>query len=322
MRVLLIGGSGDTGQRLAARLAQRGCEVIVTSRTPAAAADLASGEVARWVCADPVLDAAGFASAVANLGPLDVAFNLLGAYIRGDPRAVIVDGTQATIAALASPEEPLRYVLCSATSVYGHRPGERLDEDAPLAGDMAIGRIHAESEAIAMRAAGIDPIILRLPHIYGPGRERTFELMCRGEFFVFGDGRNPMHHLHVDDCVSVLGRAADADVPAGIYNVVDDEAQPYGAWCDFITDWCGVARLPRMSFEQALEGGHAARWLGPHMAHPVALRELFAYMTSHAVLDNARMKRHFGMRLRYPSWQDGLRRMLIDAGYPGQSPDA
>lgn len=317
MRALMIGGSGDTGRRLAERLTRHGCEVVVTSRTPAEVAIDRFPPGIRVVAADPVLDPEGFRTAVASVGPCDVVYNFLAAFIRGDPRAVIVDGTRATVAAVASPLRPPRYVLCSATTVYGNRPGVRLDEDAPLSDDMAIGRLQAESEAIAAGSALITPVILRLPHIYGPGRDRPFELMCRGEFFVFGDGSNPMHHLHVEDFIDVLARAADADVPAGVYNIVDDEAEPYGAWCDFITDWCGAARLPRLAYEQALEGGHAARWLGPHMASADALRELYAYMTSHAVLDNGRMKRHFGTRFRYRSWRDGLREMLVAAGHPG-----
>lgn len=316
MRALMIGGSGDTGRRLAKRLARQGCGVVVTSRTPDAVPIDRFPPGTGMVAADPVLDPEGFRAKVTAAGPFDVVYNLLAAFIRGDPRAVIVEGTRATVAAVRSPLHPPRYVLCSATTVYGNRPGERLDEDAPLSDHMAIGRLQAESESIAAGSAGITPVILRLPHIYGPGRDRPFELMCRGHFFVFGDGANPMHHLHVEDFVEVLARAADDDVPAGIYNIVDDEAEPYGAWCDFITDWCGVARLPRLTYEQALVGGYAARWLGPHMANADALRELFAYMTSHVVLDNGRMKRYFQTRFRYRSWRDGLREMLVEAGYP------
>jgi nucleoside-diphosphate-sugar epimerase len=267
---------------------------------------------------DPASDLGAFAEAVRRAGPFDAVVNLLAAFIKGDPRGVVVDGTRHLLRAVSSSGHVPRFVQCSTTTVYGHRPGEWLTEQSPPRGDLRIGQLEVEGENLLLEAEtrGLcRPVILRLPHIYGPGRNRSLERMARGEFLVFGDGTNPMHHLYVEDFVEVLFRAVEPSVPSGIFNIVEDVAEPYGQFCDYLTDWCGVARPPRVSYDEAVRTGIVARHLGPHMNQPTLLRELFTYMTSVAVMSNRKMREHLCPVFRFPTFREGLAAMLTAAGH-------
>jgi nucleoside-diphosphate-sugar epimerase len=272
----------------------------------------------QWVQCDPVGDPEALALALRPLGPFDAVVNLLAAFIKGDPRGVVVNGTHNLLQAVSHLGHPPRFVQCSTTTVYGHRPGEWLTEESTTKDDLRIGKLEVEGENILREAEtrGLcRPVVLRLPHIYGPGRNRSLEMMARGEFFVFGDGNNPMHHLYVDDFIDVLFRAVEPNVPSGIYNVVEDVAEPYGHFCDFLTDWCGVNRLPRVSYSEAVRTGIVARYLGPHLNHSALLRELFVYMTSVAVMSNRKLREHLCPVFRYPTFREGLAALLTVAGH-------
>jgi nucleoside-diphosphate-sugar epimerase len=324
MNILLAGGSGDSGVRLAPRLLAAGAQVVISTRqAPQTLADRFPRGVT-LVQGDPVREPEAFAQAVRPFGPFDAVVNLLAAFIKGDPRGVVVEGTKHLLQAVTSQGNRPRFVQCSTTTVYGHRPGEWLTEESPTRGDLRIGQLEVEGENILLQSAALGqchPVILRLPHIYGPGRNRSLEMMARGEFLVFGDGLNPMHHLYVEDFIEVLFRAVQPQVPWGIYNIVEDVAEPYGAFCDFLTDWCGVARLPRVRYEEALATGIVARYLGPHMNQPALLRELFVYMTSEAVLSNRKMREHLCPVFRYPTFREGLAAMLTAMGYTDRRVD-
>ena len=164
---VLIGGAGDTGRRLAGALSSAGWEVVTTSRREGAA-------TVRW---DPTEQGALCAELSGRFREDDtLAFvNLIGGWLR-DPRAVIVGGAHAALGEIAALERarPPRYVHCSATTVYGHRPGELLSaavsETSPA---LEIARAQLEAEDLVMGSELVDGVTLRVPHIYGPGRERT-----------------------------------------------------------------------------------------------------------------------------------------------------
>ncbi|MFQ3651316.1 MAG: NAD-dependent epimerase/dehydratase family protein, partial [Gemmataceae bacterium] len=67
-------------------------------------------------------------------GPFDAVVNLLAAFIKGDPRSVVVDGTRQLLDAVTQQGNIPRFVQCSTTTVYGHRPGEWLTEESPPQG--------------------------------------------------------------------------------------------------------------------------------------------------------------------------------------------
>lgn len=300
MRAALIGGSGDTGQRLRRALEARGHEVCITSRRPA------DGDVV-FDPGQPEPERVARELTAALGGAPTILYNLIGAWLK-KPREAIVGGTRALVEVAKECEGTPRLVQCSATSVYGDRPGERLEETSPPAPDLEIGRIHLEAEAFLLEEQdAVRPIVLRLPHIYGPGRERSLELMAHGTFAVAGSGENFMHHLHIEDLIAALVACAEAGAEAeGTIIDVVDEGGAYGSYCDQVASEGGHDLLPRMSLDEAMMSGAFADWLGPHFQRPKVLREFWAYMTSEVRLRGERQRALLGLELRYPRFVEGL----------------
>ncbi len=299
LKVLILGGGGDTGRRLSERLSSDDVVVSITSRSPEKVGWAAESGVStiHW---DP--SEADFAESVHH-SP-DVVVNLIGAWLVG-AEAALVDATRAVLEAL---EPGTRYIHCSAISVWGSRPGESVDEDDPVFADQRVAQLHLEAESIVDEHVqrGVDAVVLRLPHIYGPGRERTINLMRDGRFVILGDGQNRMHHLHVEDFVEVLRNVALRDrLPSRLYAVVDDDDSTYGAYCDLVTALTGTIPLPLMSLSDALRG-ELANILGPHFKAREVVAEFWRFMTSDLRVRNDRMKSELGIRLRYPTFREGL----------------
>ncbi|VTS04376.1 NAD-dependent epimerase/dehydratase family protein [Tuwongella immobilis] len=315
MRILLVGGAGDSGSRLAKRLVSQGHTVVVTTRQPPGSVrERLPPEVEIWQL-DPIASAEPLRTKLLASPPFHCVVNLLASFLR-DPVAVLRDGTRNLVSALLSRESPPRLVFCSSTAVYGHRPGEILTEDSPTSDLLRVGRLLLEAEDVLRSASGLRSVILRLPHIYGLGRERLFDQMRRGEMFVFGTGRNRMHHLYIEDFVTILSRSLEPDISDTVYNAVEDVAEPYGDYMDFIAQWCGQPLPARYEWADLLTNQAATRCLGPHLANPELLGELYRYMTSEAILSNSRLKQVFGISFRYPRFRDGLTEMLTMIGEP------
>ncbi len=323
--VLLVGGSGDTGRRLARVWTERDVSVVVTTRQSPDELDdeaFASAEIRQWQGAG---ETAAMASIVDALrGQPDetlVVYNLVGAWLQNPEEAIW--GVARTLAdALCAVETEVRLVHCSATSVYGDRPGEIVDESSERSPELEVGRIHARAEDRLLEAEtkGVRPYVLRLPHIYGPGREQTVEWMAQGEFVVAGDGTNPMHHIYIEDLIEALVSAATAPRPEPpIVNVVDDVAAPYGDYCDFIAESCGHEPLERVALEEAKASGVFTEWLGPHMADDDVLEAFYRYMTSSVEIDNERMKEVLDLDLSHPSYREGLRDLLAHRHDPSDT---
>lgn len=300
---VLLGGASDTGRRLRPALEAKGFRVFSTSRQPGRA-DFT------W---DPKDGADPLASVLEQASSLDdgiTVVNLIGGFLR-DPYPVVVGSTRAALDALArrGGSGKRRYVHCSATSVYGHRPGERLraDQSEPRP-HLEVGKAQTDAEETARTREQVDSIILRFPHIYGPGRERTFHLMAQGFFPVLGDGLNGMHHIHVEDCVQALVAACLTD-RVGTFDVVDDGGS-YGEYCDAIRQAVDRPPLPRIQLKDAQDSGLLSILLGPHLDQEEVLQALWDNMTCHRTIDPEPGRSALGLHMRFPDFRDGVRDLV------------
>jgi len=91
---------------------------------------------------------------------------------------------------------------------------------------------------------------------------------------------------------AAVARALEADAPAGIYNAADDTELLMGEWLDRVADHAGLPRPPRVSRSQI------AALVPP---------ETLSFMQESRRLDNTRLKRVLGVRLRHPTVHEGLR---------------
>ena len=190
---------------------------------------------------------------------------------------------------------PARWVgYLSTTGVYGDHGGAWVDEASPLtpATDRGRARVAAEAE---WQALGVPLHIFRLAGIYGPGRGpfakvisgRARRIVKRGQVF---------SRVHVEDIAQVLAASMRAPAP-GIYNVADDEPAPPQ---DVIAN---AARLLGLPVPQEIPFDEAEMT-------PMA-RSFYAESKR---VRNDKIKRELGVRLRYPTYRDGLRALLKTEG--------
>lgn len=188
---------------------------------------------------------------------------------------------------------PTRVVYVSTSGVYGDCGGERVDEARPIAPRTARARRRADAERrlaawCAERHATL--IILRAPGIYAEDRLPLAALregapVLRAEDDVY------TNHIHADDLARAVARALEDDAPAGVYNVADDSELRMGDWMDLLAGRHGLPRPPRLA------RGELERSVPP---------ERYSFMSESRRLDNTRMKRVLGLRLRYPTVHEGL----------------
>lgn len=318
-KVLLLGATGDTGRRLATLLLDHGFEVVGTTRSPQLpltrteepTSSLPQGRF-RWVQCDALAAPDSLQHLLREHGPFGVVINLISAFLRR-PTEVLQEGT-VRLAQQLSGHVHQAMVFCSGVTVYGHRPGELLTEDSPVRPDTVVGTAlcRAEESLQRMAAQQLFPLrILRLPHVYGPSRERTFELARHGQFPVLGDGKNLMCHLHAADLAQALLHLCLSVPPQQIYQLCDDHCAPYGDYFDFIASQTGLPLPTRISEAEALRSGILAQKLGPHLQSSAVVSELYRFMTAEQALSNQRSKQDGLLKqLRYPSFRVGLAEML------------
>jgi nucleoside-diphosphate-sugar epimerase len=133
--------------------------------------------------------------------------------------------------------------------------------------------------------------VLRAPGIYAVDR-LPIERLRAGTPVLRAQEDVYTSHIHADDLASIVCRALEADAPAGVYNAADDTEMKMGDWLDLVADRSALPRPPRVC------GSRAAS---------VVPSNLLSFMRESRRLDNSRLKNILGVRLRYPTVQEGLR---------------
>jgi len=189
---------------------------------------------------------------------------------------------------------PARIVYVSTSGVYGDCAGARVDEARPPApqSERARRRLHAETQLAQWAGErGVELVVLRVPGIYAAER-LPLERLRAGTPVLRAEDDVYTNHIHADDLAAITCRALDEDAPAGVYNASDDTEMKMGDWFDLVADAHALPRPPRISKELAPGRIPAA---------------LLAFMQESRRLDNTRLKRVLGIRLRYPTVHEGLR---------------
>lgn len=188
---------------------------------------------------------------------------------------------------------PTRFVYISTSGVYGDCAGALVDETRALNPQNARARRRADAEArlaLWCSSRGAALVVLRAPGIYAADRLPLARLRARTPVLRDADDVYT-NHVHADDLAAICVRALEDSAPAGIYNASDDTRLRMGEWFDLVADRAGLPRPPRIAREEA--GGR----MPP---------ELLSFMNESRQLDNGRLKRTLGVRLRYPTVKEGL----------------
>jgi hypothetical protein len=199
----LTGASGFLGRPLAARLAAAGHTVV---------------PIPREMGALPGLDA------LVHLAGESVA----GLWTAGKRRAILesrVEGTRRLVERMRELRRPPAvFVSASATGLYGHRPGEVLEDDAgPGSGFRSEVCRAWEAEAREAEKFGVRTVLLRFGSVLDPdggylGRMTPF--LRRGLCFVLGRGSDRFPWISRTDAVRLVEFALATPGLAGPVNAV------------------------------------------------------------------------------------------------------
>jgi nucleoside-diphosphate-sugar epimerase len=294
VKVFLLGGTGAIGTHALGALVAAGHEVSALARTPEKAA------LVRAQSADPVLvsmfDRVALSralrghDAVVNLAtsmPSMATFLFRRAW-RPTER-VRIEGSASVVDAALSAGVP-RLVQESVSMVYPDRGDAWIDEDVePDPYPNARGNLAAEASARRFREAGSVGVVLRLGLFYGPGArhsEQFLALARHGVVPLLGTPTSYLSSIHVVDAGAAV--AAALHVPAGTYNVVDDEP------------------LTKNEYASALARAAAARpWVRGPGRLAFLLGDRMASLTRSMRVSNRRFRDASGWYPRYPSAREG-----------------
>jgi uncharacterized protein YbjT (DUF2867 family) len=179
----------------------------------------------------------------------------------------------------------------STTGVYGDRQGGLVDEESELrpTGPRGAARVAAEA---AWLETGLPMHIFRLAGLYGPGRN-TLVSLREGTAKRIDKPGQLFSRIHVEDLATVLAASMAQPNPGRIYNVCDDEPANPADVVAYAAGLLGIPPPPLVGLEEA--------GLSP-------MGRSF-YEDSKRV-SNARIKSELGIRLRYPSYREGLAALI------------
>jgi nucleoside-diphosphate-sugar epimerase len=216
MKILLTGGTGFIGSRLALAARDAGHDLVVAGQINSPPERLRADELT--AAGIPIeqgpLQEPGFAGritrgcdAVIHLAAAQHEANVPDAYFFD----VNVTGTRTLLEA-ARHAGVGRFVYGSTIGVYGEYGGTPLDEDTTPTPMNVYGRSKLAAEAVVRAgSAQIPTSIVRISETYGPGDFRLLKLfraVNRGRFFIIGAGLNQRQVIHVADLVRGLLLAA------------------------------------------------------------------------------------------------------------------
>jgi dTDP-4-dehydrorhamnose reductase len=202
---------------------------------------------------------------------------------------------RTAVAASRGPYALLRVVYASTSGVYGDCGGAAVTETRPVAPSnaRAVRRVDAERQWRATpRRNGVKGhagprhavSILRIPGIYAADRLPVSRLR-EGMPALRESDDVYTNHIQADDLAAIAVRTLTHGRPQRLYHASDDSRLRMGDYFDTVADALQLPRPPRLAREAAVERLSPAMW---------------SFMRESRQLDNARLHRELGVRLRYP----------------------
>jgi nucleoside-diphosphate-sugar epimerase len=290
MKILVTGASGFLGGSLCTQLAQRGHEPTAMVRRPGSGPPGVAEAIGDLADADSLREALSSTQpeVVAHLAA-EIASQRSAAKVR----EANVEGTRRLLEA-AEAAGVRRFVFAS-TVVTGNAGGEVLDETRTLPVQTAYGASKQEGERM-VRASGLEDVVLRPSHVYGPGgwfeEEFVNRLRQPGRFAVIGRGDNWWDVVRDADVRQAFALAVEKARPGSTYHVVDDEPIRFYDFVALAAKELGVGPPRRVP-----------TW----MARLAAGGDPITAVTRSARSSNARIKEELGWSPRYPTAEEGIR---------------
>ncbi len=237
------------------------------------------------------VEAYAFDGARADLG-LEDALKRAEAIVVSIPPPGPVGPLDAFGPAIAAAPNLGRVLYYSTVGVYGEHGGAWVDETSATLtrNERALARLADERRwTEAGRASGFAIDILRLPGIYGPGRN-ALEKLRNGEARRIVKPGHVVNRVHVDDIAEVTRLVLERGLDGQIFNVADDEPAPPEDVIAYAAKLLGVEPPHEEFFETA--------GLSPMSA---------SFFTEEKRVSNAKAKRLLGFKPAYSSYREGLK---------------
>jgi 2-alkyl-3-oxoalkanoate reductase len=306
MKIFIAGASGAIGSQLVSQLAQRGHEVVGTTRSAA------KTDALRALGAEPVvvdaLDPDAVADAVARAEPEVIVNQLTALSGPADFRHVKrmaaatnrlrTEGTDHLLAAARA--VGVRRFVAQSNSGWMERTGGpvvdengRIEPNPPADAVEAVAAVRHLEDAVT-GIGWADGVALRYGGFYGLGTGITGDVMARmirkRRFPIVGDGNGVWSFVHIIDAASATVAAIERGKP-GIYHVADDEPAPVREWLPYLARALG-AKPPR----------RVPAWLVRLLAGEAAVN----MMTQARGICSEKAKRELDWKPQYPSWRTGF----------------
>lgn len=278
-KTLLSFGHGFSARALAHVLLRIGWDIVGTTRTPEKAELLAKTGVTPMIFPGDDMG-----------GAIEGATHLLisaGPDAEGDP---VLREVGDLITARARQFEWVGYL--STTGVYGDHQGGWVDENSALTPATRRGKWRVEAEGAWAVIPDLPLHIFRLAGIYGPGRGPFAKVRNGSARRIIKQGQ-VFSRTHVEDIAQVIAASIAQPNPGAIYNVCDDDPAPPQDVIGHAADLLGLPLPPAVDFETA-------------DMTPMA-RSFYAESKR---VRNDRIKDELGVKLRYPTYREGLAALL------------
>ena len=250
-RVLVTGGAGLIGSRLAAALVDDGHDVVVVD-------DLSAGDADR-VPADATLVETDVRDADAVARVLDESVDRVyhlaadSDVDTDDRRGQVAANTTMTYNVLerAAAVGVDELAFTSSSTVYGEAPMPTPEDYAPLEPISEYGAAKLAEEALVSTYAhsyGVTARTFRFANVVGPGQRGNviadFVEKLRadpGRLEILGDGRQEKSYMYVDDCVAAMRHVLDAaTAPLVTVNLGSRTTTSVRRVADIVSDVLGV----------------------------------------------------------------------------------
>lgn len=311
MNIFFAGATGVIGRVLLPRLVEEGHVVTAITRSPDHVNAIRAAGANAVVC--DVFDVKTLKKAVLAAKPEVVIHQLTAIPDRIDPKHILrdfadtnrlrVEGTRILMdAALAAGASTF---LAQSVSMYyaqtSTRPAtenESLYLNAPSAFVDVVRAVNKLEDTVT-NTKGINGIVLRYGHFYGPGTayavDGTFyEDVKKRRVPIMGKGTGTFSFIHVEDAADATVRAIDHGQP-GIFNIGDDDPAPIREWLPI---YAQLADAPAPMKVPKFIGHFAAGRFGVY------------FMTEQRGASNNKARTTLDWKPRYSSWRDGFQTEL------------
>ncbi len=252
MKVLITGGTGFIGSRLAYRCRERGDAVVILAQvnTPA---ERENAQQLKSDGFDIVEGGVGDESVVERaVDGCDVVFHLAAAQHEANVPDkhfwdVNVEGTRNLLEASIRAGVK-RFVHGSTIGVYGVEMQGELSETSALKPDNIYGITKKAGEELVLSCKDRLPVaVIRISETYGPGDRRLLKLfkgIKKRRFFVIGSGKNRHQLVYVDDLIDGMFAAQERQEALGeVFVIAGNEILTTNKMVETIAGVLGVAEL-------------------------------------------------------------------------------